>query len=71
MEVMGSMANQEIDKLVKLRDAADLLGLSIGGIRGWILLRKIEFVKCGRNVMIKEKTIREIISRGTVPAREQ
>jgi hypothetical protein len=64
------MANREIDKLVKLRDAADLLGLSMGGIRGWILLRKIEFVKCGRNVMIKEQTIRDIIDRGTVPARE-
>jgi hypothetical protein len=42
----------------------------MGGIRGWILLRKIEFVKCGRNVMIKEQTIRDIIDRGTVPARE-
>jgi hypothetical protein len=35
------------------------------------LLLKIEFVKCGRNVMIKEQTIRDLISRGTVPAREQ
>jgi excisionase family DNA binding protein len=65
------MANQEIDKLIKLRDAADRLGLSMGGIRGWILLRKIEFVKCGRNVMIKERTIRELIERGTVPVRER
>jgi hypothetical protein len=65
------MASQEIDRLIKLRDAADRLGLSIGGIRGWVLLRKIEFVKCGRNLMIKERTIREIIDRGTVPAREQ
>jgi Helix-turn-helix domain len=66
------MATQEIDRLLKLRDAADLLGLSMGGIRGWILLRKIEFVKRGRNVMIKESTIREIIDRCTVPvARER
>lgn len=65
------MQSQGIDKLIKLRDAADLLGLSMGGIRGWILLRKIEFVKRGRNVMIKESTLREIITRGTVPAREQ
>jgi hypothetical protein len=64
------MASHEIDKLIKLRDAADRLGLSMGGIRGWVLLRKIEFVKRGRNVMIKEQTIQEIISRGTVPARE-
>jgi hypothetical protein len=41
------MQSQGIDKLIKLRDAADLLGLSMGGIRGWILLRKIEFVKRG------------------------
>jgi hypothetical protein len=65
------MASQEIDKLIKLRDAADRLGLSMGGIRGWVLLRKIEFVKCGRNVMIKERTIRELIDRGTVPARDR
>jgi excisionase family DNA binding protein len=65
------MASQEIDKLIKLRDAADLLGLSMGGIRGWILLRKIDFVKRGRNVLIKERTIQELIDRGTVPAREE
>jgi excisionase family DNA binding protein len=64
------MASQEIDKLIKLREAADRLGLSMGGIRGWVLLRKIEFVKRGRNVMIKEQTFQEIITRGTVPARE-
>lgn len=65
------MQSQGIDKLFKLRDAADLLGMSIGGIRGWVLLRKIEFVKRGKNVLIKESTIREIISRGTVSARPQ
>jgi excisionase family DNA binding protein len=65
------MQSQGIDKLVKLREAADRLGLSMGGIRGWVLLRKIKFVKRGRNVMIKEQTIQEIISRGTVPARER
>jgi Helix-turn-helix domain len=65
------MQNQGIEKLIKLRDAADLLGLSMGGIRGWVLLRKIEFVKRGRNVMIKASTIEEIISRGTVPGREE
>jgi predicted site-specific integrase-resolvase len=63
---------QGIEKLHKLRDAANLLGLSMGGLRGWVLKRKIEFVKRGKNVMFKESTIREIIERGTVPAaREQ
>jgi hypothetical protein len=65
------MATQEIDKLIKLRDAADRLGLSMGGIRTWVLLRKIDYVKRGRNVLIKERTIQEIIDRCTVPAREQ
>jgi hypothetical protein len=65
------MASQEVDKLIKLREAADRLGLSMGGIRGWVLLRKIEFVKRGRNVMIKQRTIEEIISHGTVPAKER
>jgi excisionase family DNA binding protein len=63
---MGAIEGQEIDKLIKLRDAADRLGLSIGGIRGMILLRRIEFVKVGRAVRIKERTIRKLIDRGTV-----
>jgi len=65
------MASQEIDKLIKLRDAAERLGLSMGGIRTWVLLRKIDYVKRGRNVLIKERTIQEIIDRCTVPARQE
>jgi hypothetical protein len=33
------MQSQGIDKLVKLRDAAERLGLSMGGIRGWVSAR--------------------------------
>jgi len=51
-------------------EAAKLLTLKESTIRFWIWTRRIEFVKVGRRaVRIPDRAIREIIERGTVPAR--
>ncbi len=55
-------------KLMSIADAADELAVSEHTIRSWILGRKLEFVKVGRRVLIKEQTIARLIEDGTVPA---
>ncbi len=49
--------------------AAERLGLTPATIRFWIWRRRIGFVRLGRSVGIPDSTVREIIERGTVPAR--
>ena len=49
--------------------AAKILAVEESTVRFWIWTRRIEFVKVGRAVRIPDRAIREIIERGTVPAR--
>ena len=55
--------------LLTIPEASQRLGLKPATIRFWIWTRKIEFVKVGAAVRISEATIREIVDRGTVPAK--
>jgi excisionase family DNA binding protein len=57
-------------KLRALPEAAEQLGVTVNCLRSWIYRRKIPYVKVGRAVRISERTIEEIIARGTVPALE-
>jgi excisionase family DNA binding protein len=54
-------------KLLTLKEAADRLAISLATIRSWVWHRKIEVVKIGRCVRIKEEVIDDLISRSTVP----
>jgi excisionase family DNA binding protein len=54
-------------KLLTLKEAADRLAISLATIRSWVWLRKIEVVKIGRCVRIKEEVLDDLISRSTVP----
>ena len=56
-------------KLLNLREAADILGLKVSTIRAWTLRRKIEFVKVGRCVRIRQEIIDELIAKNTIPKR--
>jgi excisionase family DNA binding protein len=55
--------------LLTIEEASKRLGLKPSTLRFWVWQRKIECVKIGRAVRISERTIRELIERGTVPAR--
>jgi excisionase family DNA binding protein len=55
--------------LLTVVQAAERLGLKPSTIRFWVWQRKIRFVRVGRSVRIPDSTVREIIERGTVPAR--
>ena len=55
-------------RLLTVVQAADRLGLRPATIRSWIWTRKIQYVKLGRSVRLREDTIQEIIEAGTIPA---
>lgn len=59
----------EKGKLLRVREASDVTGLSQACWRRWILERKVEVVKLGRAVRIPESEVARIIHEGTVPAR--
>jgi excisionase family DNA binding protein len=56
-------------RLFTLAQTAEQLGLQLSTVRFWVWTRKIAFVKLGRAVRVSEDTIRELVERGSVPAR--
>jgi excisionase family DNA binding protein len=58
-------------RLLTLPEASNRLGLKPATVRFWIWARKIEHVKVGRSVRIREDTVQELIERGTIPARRE
>jgi excisionase family DNA binding protein len=54
-------------RLLTLREAAEMLAVSLPTIRAWVWKRKIEVVKIGRCVRIREDVIKELIARNTIP----
>jgi excisionase family DNA binding protein len=56
-------------RLLTVPEAAERLGLKPATLRFWLWTRKIESVKVGRAVRLREDTIQQLIERGTVPAR--
>lgn len=54
-------------KLLTLEETADRLAVSIATVRAWVWKRKIEVVKIGRSVRIKEEVVDELIARNTIP----
>jgi excisionase family DNA binding protein len=57
--------------LLTVEQAAERLGVKPATIRSWILKReKIEVVKVGRLVRIKESSLHDFIDRNTISRRE-
>lgn len=56
-------------RLLRLEEAADRLGLRLSTLRFWVWQRKIEVVRVGRAVRVREDTIRRLIEEGTAPAK--
>lgn len=54
-------------RLLNVHQAAEQLGLRDKTIRNWIALRRIEFVKVGAAVRIRQSEIDRIVRSGTVP----
>ena len=58
-------------RLLTLKEAADRLAISLPTIRSWVWQRKIEIVKIGRCVRIREQVISELILKSTIPPRAE
>lgn len=56
-------------KLLNVTEASQLLSLSRGCLRAWILQRRIAVIRLGRAVRIPTSEIDRLIQSGTVPAR--
>lgn len=57
--------------LLTVKAAAEAMNLSQATIRSWILHRKISYTKIGGSVRIPLSAIEQLVSAGTVPAREK
>jgi excisionase family DNA binding protein len=56
-----------VNQLLNVHEVATRLGLKDKTIRQWIALRKIEFVKAGAAVRVRQSEIDRIIRSGTRP----
>ena len=56
-------------RLLRLEEAAERLGLKLSTLRFWVWQRKIEVVRVGRAVRVREDAIERLIEDGTVPAK--
>jgi excisionase family DNA binding protein len=55
-------------KLLSVKEASNQLGVSERGLWDWIYARRIEIVRLGRCVRIRQSVIDEFVQRGTIPA---
>jgi excisionase family DNA binding protein len=63
------MENMEREAgLLTVPEAADFLRLRPSTLRAWRLKRKLQFVKIGGRVFVREADARALIQKGLVPA---
>lgn len=59
------------EKMLTVKQAADMLGLTESAVRRWVLMRRISSYRVGRSVRIAESEIARILRQGFIPAREK
>jgi hypothetical protein len=63
------MANEPV--LLDLKQAEAKYGLKVSTWRLWIYQRKVEVVRLGRRVFLKEESIRQLINDNTTSAKKR
>ncbi len=58
------------DSLLDVRTVAARLGVSPYTVRAWLRLRRFDYVKLGRRVLVPESAVNRFIEANRVPARE-
>lgn len=60
------------EKLLRVSEVADCLGLRSSTIRSWVLHRRIDAVRVGtRAIRIPSSAVQKLIDGGLIPARER
>lgn len=60
------------ERLLRVTEVAEQLGLRVSTIRAWVLYRRIESVRVGRRaIRIRSSAVQKIIEAGTIPAKEE
>ena len=57
------------EKLLRVDEAAQRLGMKPATIRSKILKRELSYIKLGRSVRVRESVIMDLILAGEIPAR--
>jgi excisionase family DNA binding protein len=63
------MESQPQDRLVNVRDAAQILCVSVSTLYGWVWQRRIPFVKVGRALRFHSADLHSFIAENRVAAR--
>lgn len=64
--------NETSTRLLTVEQTAECLGVKPATIRSWILKReKIEVVKVGRLIRIKESSVQKFIDKNTIPPKRE
>jgi excisionase family DNA binding protein len=65
------MDKNQVDRLLRVQEVADRLGLRVATIRAWILHRRIPAVRVGRRaIRIQLSAVERVIQQGRIPERE-
>ncbi len=62
--------SQELEELLRLPEAARVLGIKEKTLRDWVWRRKVTFIKVGKRVAFRPSDIREFIEKNVVKAAE-
>jgi len=66
------MDKNQPERLLRVTEVAERLGLQASTIRAWILYRRIAVVRVGRRaIRVPLSAVQQIIDDGTIPARER
>jgi excisionase family DNA binding protein len=58
-----------VNKLLSVRQVAEVLGLQESTIRAWIAQRRIGIVRLGRAIRVPVEETNRLIAEGTIPAK--
>lgn len=60
--------SSSVDLLLTVPEVAQCLRVSVSTVRTWIFDRRIEHIKLGSSVRIRESVVKDLLAAGTVSA---